>query len=150
MKRYTVEIQEDESGQFLELPDPLLQETGWKEGDTLNWIDNKDGSYTLEKVETPTEKEFVLIETMSVYRMRYVVEVPKGKPSWAEDTVVLEEAKEFSQKHISEEIFSSRVLDKEEVVKLFHTDNDYLSNQSPETIIDKWVTKVDNDGSVTN
>ncbi len=27
----------------------LLEETGWKEGDLLQWIDNKDGSFTLVK-----------------------------------------------------------------------------------------------------
>jgi len=29
----------------------LLEETGWKEGDVLKWIDNKDGSFSLIKVE---------------------------------------------------------------------------------------------------
>ena len=29
----------------------LLEETGWKEGDVLKWIDNKDGSFSLVKVE---------------------------------------------------------------------------------------------------
>tara|TARA_Y100000004_G_C8871646_1_gene393565 strand:- start:553 stop:780 length:228 start_codon:yes stop_codon:yes gene_type:complete len=27
----------------------LLEETGWKEGDVLEWIDNKDGSFSLVK-----------------------------------------------------------------------------------------------------
>ena len=29
----------------------LLEETGWKEGDVLEWIDNKDGSFNLVKIE---------------------------------------------------------------------------------------------------
>ena len=27
----------------------LLEETGWKEGDVLEWVDNKDGSFSLVK-----------------------------------------------------------------------------------------------------
>tara|TARA_Y100001972_G_scaffold125130_1_gene175708 strand:+ start:1018 stop:1167 length:150 start_codon:yes stop_codon:yes gene_type:complete len=28
----------------------FLEETGWKEGDELEWIDNKDGTCTLKKL----------------------------------------------------------------------------------------------------
>jgi hypothetical protein len=35
---------------FIELPDDLLKETGWKEDDELEWVDNKDGTFTLRKV----------------------------------------------------------------------------------------------------
>lgn len=38
----------DEDG-ILNLPDELLKEAGWKEGDTLEWIPNDDGSFTLVK-----------------------------------------------------------------------------------------------------
>ena len=38
----------DEDG-VLTLPDDLLEITGWVEGDVLEWIDNKDGSFTLTK-----------------------------------------------------------------------------------------------------
>ena len=30
-------------------PEPL-EETGWQEGDELEWIDNKDGTWTLKKL----------------------------------------------------------------------------------------------------
>ena len=30
-------------------PEDFLQEVGWKEGDVLEWIDNKDGSFSLVK-----------------------------------------------------------------------------------------------------
>jgi len=48
---WTLIVQEDpETGdQFLEFPDDLMESAGWKEGDTLEWIDNKDGSWTLRK-----------------------------------------------------------------------------------------------------
>ena len=34
---------------ILVLPEDLLKETGWKEGDNLLWIDNKDGTWSLVK-----------------------------------------------------------------------------------------------------
>ena len=34
---------------ILEFPDDVLEELGWKEGDVLVWIDNKDGSHSLVK-----------------------------------------------------------------------------------------------------
>jgi bifunctional DNA-binding transcriptional regulator/antitoxin component of YhaV-PrlF toxin-antitoxin module len=35
---YTLEIQEDESGElFLQFPNELVDELGWEEGDILEW-----------------------------------------------------------------------------------------------------------------
>jgi hypothetical protein len=39
---------------ILPLPNDLLQATGWKEGDCLQWIDNYDGSWTLVKEDLTT------------------------------------------------------------------------------------------------
>lgn len=38
----------DETG-VLKFPPELLDQVGWKEGDNLLWIDNKDGSWSLIK-----------------------------------------------------------------------------------------------------
>jgi len=38
----------DDDG-VLTFPDEFLEELGWKEGDMLQWIDNKDGSFSLVK-----------------------------------------------------------------------------------------------------
>ena len=38
----------DDDG-VLTFPDEFLEELGWKEGDVLEWIDNKDGSFFLVK-----------------------------------------------------------------------------------------------------
>ena len=35
---------------LITFPDDLIEKVGWKEGDTLNWKDNGDGSFTLTKV----------------------------------------------------------------------------------------------------
>ena len=51
MKKWILEIKEYEGDCILEFTDEMLQEVGWKEGDVLEWIDNKDGSWTLKKKE---------------------------------------------------------------------------------------------------
>ena len=35
---------------FLTFPPEILEVTGWKEGDVLEWIDREDGSFELRKV----------------------------------------------------------------------------------------------------
>lgn len=51
--RWTIPVQENEQGeQFIEFPDEVLKETGWKEGDTIEWIDNHDGSFTMKRKDT--------------------------------------------------------------------------------------------------
>jgi len=48
-----VDVQEDENGElFLQFPDDLMAQLGWKEGDTINWdIDETTGHITVRKVE---------------------------------------------------------------------------------------------------
>lgn len=129
-KTWTIELEEDpETGDLiLQLNDDILEGTGWQTGDSIEWIDNKDGSWTMKKIET----QWVLVETVSTFRERYMVEVPVGvdrygkdKVDWALDTVTLEEAKEFSQEHLGETIVSHRVVTKEEALALCDKDNDY-------------------------
>ncbi len=52
MKSWILEVQKLEDGdQYLEFPKELMEEVGWEEGDTLKWIDNGDGSWTLKKLD---------------------------------------------------------------------------------------------------
>lgn len=51
MKSWTLTVLEDG---ILPLPEDLLAEAGWKEGDYLHWIDNNDGSWTLVKEDLTT------------------------------------------------------------------------------------------------
>lgn len=50
--KFVVEVQENKTtGElYIEFPDDVIKELGWKEGDTVKWNDNKDGTYTLEKI----------------------------------------------------------------------------------------------------
>lgn len=51
MKTWTLIVEDDG---ILPLPQDLLDETGWTEGDTLHWIDNHDGSWSIVKEEDLT------------------------------------------------------------------------------------------------
>jgi len=52
MTTWTITVEEDpETGDLLlPFPEDFLETAGWKEGDTLNWEDNGDGSWSLTKV----------------------------------------------------------------------------------------------------
>ena len=121
------------------LPKDLLEEMGWKEGDTLDWKDNKDGSFSLSKKQKEIT-ELVLVECIQAYRMRYLVEVPKGQSEWALDTVVMNKAKEFSQKPMEEILVSHRVVTKKEALNIFDVDNDYLVGWTEQQKLDMCIT----------
>lgn len=137
-KTWTLEVQQHEDGDFfIEFPDEVLEGAGWETGDTIEWIDNKDGSWTLKKRET----QLVLVECVSQFRQRYVVEVPTGKAEWALDTVVMNEAEEFSQEHLGETIVSHRVITRDEVLNLCNKDNAYCSSWTDEKKFETFVTE---------
>ena len=126
-----VTLEQDEEGNLiLPLGDGLCEELGWEIGDTIEWIDNGDGSWIMRKMNM--EKEWVLVEAVSMFRMRYMVEVPKGKAEYALDTVVCNDAKEFSQEHLGETIVSHRVMTEEEALALCDADNNYLKGWTTE------------------
>ncbi len=144
-KSWTINLEEDpETGDLiLPLNDEILEGTGWKTGDSINWIDNKDGSWTMKKIES----QWVLVEAISTFRQRYMVEVPVGidrhgkdKTLWALDTVTLEEAKEFSQEHLGETIVSHRVVTKEDALIMCDKDNDYANVWNDEMKIQAFFT----------
>ena len=139
MKKVITLESDDEGNLVLPLDDEILKEVGWETGDTIDWIDNKDGSWTMKK---KVKKQLVLVECISMFRQRYVVEVPAGKSEWALDTVVMQEAKEFSQEHIGENIVSHRVMSEEQVLALCSIDNDYANSWNDKLKLDTFVTKV--------
>jgi bifunctional DNA-binding transcriptional regulator/antitoxin component of YhaV-PrlF toxin-antitoxin module len=57
MTSYIVEVQEDDQENlFIQFPDELIDELGWKEGDILNW-DLKGEGIVLSKVHDPSGYE---------------------------------------------------------------------------------------------
>lgn len=59
MKSWTITVEENPDNPeelILPLPEDLLKEAGWAEGDTLNWTDNNNGTWSLKKVEVTDGK----------------------------------------------------------------------------------------------
>ena len=48
---YTVTLEEDGDECILPLPDEVLDELDWQEGDVLEWIVNDDNTITIKKVD---------------------------------------------------------------------------------------------------
>lgn len=147
-KSWVATLQEDpETGDLiLPLPDEVMASNGFEIGDILKWKDNKDGSFSITK-KASEEKQWVLVECVSTFRTRYMVEVPVGideqgndKAKWALDTVVMGEAKEFSQEHLGEQIVSHRVVSKKEALALCDVDNDYIGEWDKETKMKNFFT----------
>ena len=145
-KSYLINLEDGKDGEVtLPFPAEMLAELGWNEGDTLDWTDNKDGTFSIKKIEPAMQ--WVLVETVSMFRERYMVEVPvgtdqygKNKVEWALDTVVMEDAKEFSQQHLGQTIVSHRVVTKEEALALCDKENDYAKKWNDELKIQTFFT----------
>jgi hypothetical protein len=79
------------------------------------------------------EKKLYLVETVSMFRMRYVVEAREEEHAC--DEVVMntcgnynDDFMEFSQQHLDETIVSTRELSATDYMELFDKDNDYLKS----------------------
>jgi hypothetical protein len=87
--------------------------------------------------------QYILVECIEQFRMRYVVEVPIGKEEWALDTVVLDQAIEFSQLSLGETIVSHRIITREDVLLLCDTDNKYCETWTDEYKFEQFVTTIE-------
>jgi hypothetical protein len=49
--QWTLTVQENGKTQdlYIQFPDEAISQMGWSEGDTIEWLDNGDGSWTLKK-----------------------------------------------------------------------------------------------------
>ena len=131
---YKLDIVEGDDGdQLLQLSEEFCTDQDWREGDVISW-DIKDGSVIAtnkcaeERKKHPNRK-LVLVETVSMFRMRYVVECDEEEH--ASDEVVMRKGddgfEEFSQQHLDEVITSTRVITEQEYSDLFDKDNGYLA-----------------------
>jgi hypothetical protein len=71
-----------------------------------------------------------LVDTISSHRVSYVIRCKSEEH--AADTVTMEEAEEFSQNHIGEQIVRIREIAEEDYLDLFDKDNDYLKSWNEE------------------
>jgi hypothetical protein len=88
-----------------------------------------------------TDKVWVLVDCISTFRMRYMVEAPASNPEYALDDVTMQTAKEFSQEHIGEQIISHRVMTTEEALVQCDLDNDYCSDWTDAQKMKAFFTK---------
>jgi len=75
----------------------------------------------------PRKTKLYLVETMSTFKMRYVIRATSQENA-INEVENAEEIKEFSQKHIDESIWDTRELSEKEYLELFDKDNDYLKS----------------------
>ena len=74
-----------------------------------------------------------LVETVSLFRMRYVVEAKNASDARDEVTMnVGDNFHEFSQLHLDEMITSTREIDNAEYLRMFDEDNVYLKDWDEE------------------
>ena len=55
VKSWVLPVEEDGDDCVITFPEDLMEQTGWKEGDTLQWIDQGDGSFKMIKKDTKVE-----------------------------------------------------------------------------------------------
>lgn len=143
------EIVLDYAGEpFVVIPEDVAKSVGWKVGDTVRWDANDDGTWTVRRIAAapPPEKvemQYVLVETVQDYRLRYVVEVPIGT-AWfqhAENVVLRGKTEEFSQKDLGERIISAHVIPQDQIIPLCDVDNDYAKGWNDEHKMNVFVTK---------
>ena len=93
------------------------------------------------------DERYVVVTTVSQFRQRYSIPLselqalnpeidimndPAQQISWANDSVSMEEVKEFSQYYMGESIIDTFILDEPRIKLMFDRDNDYLADWSDE------------------
>jgi hypothetical protein len=87
-----------------------------------------------------------MVECVSQFRERYVIEVDAAYPEYALDDVAMGRCKEFSQVHLGEVVVSHRVVGVDEVLAICDEDNAYVKSWSDEKKLQVFVTETTYDG----
>ena len=83
-----------------------------------------------------------LVETISMHRIRYVVEARSAEDAADEVVMFGDNLKEFGQKHIDENIIGIREVSDGEVPALFFEDHPYLSDWGDERAFEQVTTVI--------
>lgn len=83
-----------------------------------------------------------LIETVSMFRIRYVVEARTPEDACDEVVMMGDDLKEFGQKHIDENIIGVREVADEDIGPLFCEDHPYLSDWGDERAFEQVSTVI--------
>jgi hypothetical protein len=91
--------------------------------------------------------KYVMVDTVSMFRMRYVIEVPEEcdctPEEYAMDTVTCEEAREFTQDYMGETIVSTREVTLEEALAQYRKDEPTLGAAwNDDTIVKNTITPI--------
>ena len=84
---------------------------------------------------------WVLVECISQYVTKYMVECPCDFPEYGLDTVTAGEAKEFSQHYVGESILSYQVIDQEDALAQCDADNEHHANCDVRQKLDIFFTR---------
>lgn len=143
-----VKVMTDEAGEaILPISEEMFKKLGWDFQDKLQWCINQDGSVVLSKIDMPIvstgtdkvdnpidikvdETELILVETVSMFRMRYAVRVPKGESKKALQVLELKDPHELSQHYIGEQVTHYRVVSKENLFEIAKEDETYMTEQN--------------------
>lgn len=145
-EKYEVYLEEDPAtgDLILPLPEVLLKDPKWANADNVKWEQLPDGAWSITPVEeTDKEFEYVMVDTLSTFRIRYAIKVPKGtgkdfKPN-------SEYPEEFSQEHLGMTVVSKQVLNEDALIELFDADNSYLVNWTREQKLHNIVNEPNGD-----
>lgn len=93
-------------------------------------------------------KKLVMVEMLSQFKIRYVVEVEEDIDH-ALDEIIMRESDsdfyEFSQNHLEPTVFLSHYeISKEEYLRMFDEDNDYLKSWTEDQKL-KFINKINYD-----
>jgi hypothetical protein len=96
-----------------------------------------------------------MVDALSQFRMRYVVEVPDDcenpteeglypctPEEYAMDTVTCEDAKEFTQEHMGEMIIDAREVTLEQAIAQFRKEQPMFDSWPDETVIKNHITPI--------
>jgi hypothetical protein len=90
--------------------------------------------------------KLVMIDTISQHLIRFVVELEDNEPDQNAEDILVDHIEtdasfhEFSQAHLGNVILSKREISKEDYLRLFDEDNDYLSSWSEDQKL-KFINK---------
>lgn len=144
-KSYTASVVEDpKTGDtLLEFDQKFVEEQGWEEGDNIQWkVTDKVISMTNVDAKAREKMDYYLVESISLYRMRYVIKAKSAEHATDEVVMNVGDIKEFSQHHIDEPISSVRKLTREQVLELCDQDNDYLKSWSEEQKLERLTNTI--------
>jgi hypothetical protein len=87
-----------------------------------------------------------MIDTISQHLVRFVIELEDNEPNQNAEDILVDRIEtdasfhEFSQAHLGNVILSKREISKEDYLRLFDEDNDYLSSWSEDQKL-KFINK---------